>query len=177
MQHIIDIPTWEQAGWQGAVYAWSDTTYPFMALLFREEGPARKIFNDWFRLFGDIDDEDRIRVSIIEGDVPGEDPGYFIHLSPSHAFATAHSKLDPKHVVKVSRIHRMNPPPDSQNLANFKAAYQQHGRYDLKLATLKPSGQLFMHEDLRIEKREIHFRHVSDIGDPDEDRAIFNRIQ
>jgi hypothetical protein len=69
----------------------------------------------------------------------------------------------------ISRLHRMNPPPGSPNLAAFKQQYQRFGCYQLCPAVMAADGvRLF--QGMAIQKREIAFRNAIDIqsiNDPD----------
>jgi hypothetical protein len=82
---LIDVPTWDQADWRGVLYMAFQTGEqpPVLGLFFNNEAPARRIFRDWRTRFGACDDKDAIRVAIIEGEVPGFRPGYFLHLTPN----------------------------------------------------------------------------------------------
>lgn len=164
LTQIIDIQLWNEARWRGAALGWAENVKPIFGLYFDNEAPARKIFNSWFHIIGHEDPKDIIRIAVIEGDIPGKDKGYTIHICPSDEFMEQNSKLDERHLLRISRMHRMNPAPDSQNLPNFKTAYEKFGECFLQLMTIQ-DGHPYFHRDLTIDKKRIVFRHVSEIQD------------
>ena len=72
-----------------------------------------------------------------------------------------------------SRIDRMNA-ANSLNLAAFKQAYLKFKRYFLTPVLVAEGGTKVVKPmlEMRILKREIHFRHVNEIGDNDRDRVV-----
>jgi len=75
----------------------------------------------------------------------------------------------------VSRINRMNPSVDSENLdlEMFKRAYRQFKTYFLVPGTCKPDGsQLKPMLDLGVYKNSIRFRGVEEIGPHDIDSVV-----
>lgn len=118
-------------------------------------------------------------MAIIEGDIEGKLPGYTVHISsdPEHTFKRAEAQgieVGYDKILIMSRIHRMNPEPDSPYLANFKAAYSKQGKYLLILVSLVAgSPNPTPHFDLAIGKTEIHFRRVEDVRKNEADAAIF----
>ena len=80
-------------------------------------------------------------------------------------------ELDASLVMITSRLNRMEPESDSPHLPSFKAEFPKHGRY-LLLPVGKLAGGLRPAFDLAIEKKEILFRHVSEVTDDDLDSVI-----
>jgi len=173
----INIPLWDEAKWRATFFMCAPHVPPILGLGFLNEQPARDIFKEWHQRYGDGDEFEELRVSIIEGPIEGEDPGYTVHVG-----------ADPENVIKryrqvgltatdyvmlTSRINRMNPPADSQYLEMFKRAYRQFKTYFLVPGTCKPDGsQLRPMLDLRIHKSSVKFRRVEEIGPHDIDSVV-----
>lgn len=179
-QSFIDIPLWDKAGWKGVGYLVmpDESAPPCIGFIFENNVAGKQIFTDLRKRVGEEDYYEEIRVSIIEGDIPGELPGYSVHISsdPIHTVRRAKDngqELTVEGVVVVSRVHRMNPNPNSPHLSNFKKSYQQHGKY--LLIPMSMGRTLTPHFDFCVGKREIHFRNVQDVVDGDRDAVIFSR--
>jgi hypothetical protein len=174
---LIDVDTWNEAVWQGMLYmGWpSGHDLPVLGLFFGTEDAGQKIFCDWCTRLGNKDTKEEIRVAIIEGDVPGFLPGYFVHIGPNldrvveRAQEGGHS--DPRFIGLLSRIKRIDC-PKSPHLLNFKREFRKHGKYRLAPAFLS-SGQPKAELTLAIEKSKIHFRTAAEVGPKDIDRACF----
>jgi hypothetical protein len=181
----IDIALWDEAKWKSTFFLLSkgDTQPPILGLGFLNEVPARRIFEQWHRRYGKQDRFDELRISIIEGEIHGEMPGYSVHIGPDHdntikryQAAGLTVKPDVDLFILVSRIHRMNPSPESRFLQMFKEAYRRWNEYLLIPGVVKPDGSLLRYcKDLGILKREIKFRRVGDIGGDDEDSVVLER--
>jgi len=82
----IDPELWDHAGWSGTAFLRdpSGLERPGMTLLFGSEKAGHLIFSGGHLKIGAADTEECIRVAIIEGDVPGQKPGYFVHIGAMH---------------------------------------------------------------------------------------------
>lgn len=177
----IDPPLWDEARWR-AVFVLvpkDGSRPPALGLAFQNEVPARQIFEQWSRRYGAIDRFDELRISIIEGDIPGERPGYSVHIGPDvkntiARYKSAGLKVDENtFLMSVGRIHRMNPEPGSRNLEMFKEAYNRFNQFFLILGTINPDGSgLKPIMDFGLTKSSIQFRRVEDIGPDDEDSVV-----
>lgn len=164
---VIDIPLWDRASWKGVAVANPENKPPFFGLVFGDREGGQKIFDGLRALTGEADERELIRVAIIEGDIPGEPPGYTVTICTNPDLISGP-------YLAVVRGHRMNPDPRSQNLTMFKRSYAKWQRYFLLNAVLSPDGQLTFDFDRMIGKTMIAFRHVSEIVEPDDiDQAIF----
>jgi hypothetical protein len=182
-QSFIDIDKWNAAKWKGVGFLvdLSGEKPPCILIVFNNGEIGKKIFSAWRKEIGKLDEFEELRIAIIEGDIPGQDPGYTIHINsdPSHTTERVRALgmiLDPTGVIVVSRIHRMNPSPGSPYLKRFKEAYKQHGKYLLVPAAItnnldKPFDPYF---DFAISKTQIYFRNVSEITEHDIDYVIFS---
>ena len=152
---------------------------PILGLAFLNEKPARQIFEEWHRRYGERDKFEELRISIVEGDVKGEFPGYTVQVgidieNTLKRYKDAGLVVDEKNsmFMMISRLNRMNPAPGSNNLGMFKEAYRREKTYLLVPAVLKPDGsQVTPLAELGILKNTIHFRHVDEIGPNDPDAA------
>jgi len=176
----IDPTLWDKAKWRGIFFLIYDNRPPDLGLGFLDEASARKIFEQWHQRYGERDAFEELRISIIEGDIQGEPPGYSVQIGVDidntikryrDAGLTVNSATDA--FMYLSRIHRMNPSPTSKNLDMFKQAYRRYKAYTLIPAVLRPNGSdASPILDLGIYKSQIHFRRVEDIGPGDEDYAV-----
>ena len=162
-QSFIDLPQWDKAKWLGVGFFAMPTLPPGLGLLFQNVEPGTKIFTDWKRQLGEVDEKEQIRISVLEGSIVGAAPGYNVRIGTN---LDTLAPVAGAGVLTASRIKRMNPPPNSPNLANFKRLYQEHGTYALVqiVQDNNPMGfrPLF---DTVIMKKQIFFRNVEDLGD------------
>jgi hypothetical protein len=176
IDELIDIPLWDQARWKGVLFRTQEGTIPVIALVFTDGTAAEDIFKGWLELLGGDDDvDDVIRLSIIDGEIPGHGPGYTIHIAPDPKrvlegpAGAASTEANP--TIFATRLQRMQN-PNPANLAKFKEAFLQSGQCWLVPSILGPSGPL-LHPACRIMKRSVLFRTPSDIIDQNDiDRIV-----
>lgn len=177
VQAFIDPDLWTRAGWVGVGYRTDDHEPPWLFLLFQNDRPAKEIFEHWMSRIGRVDRYDEIRMSIVEGDVPGKEPGYTVTVGsePEHTARRLRDErgqdLDVSNAVVMSRIHRMNPVPGSPHLNRFKQAYKREKCFDLLPTTATPNG-IEPHDTLSIRKQVIHFRTVASLNPNDVDSIV-----
>ena len=175
-QSLIDADQWNKAGWTATAFLhdFDGIKPPYIGLVFENSEAGRMIFKDLLERVGAADEFEELDVSIIEGEIPGELPGYSIHLSsdPSRTQARLRSQgrdLPFEEAIVVSRFHRMIPAPDSPHLGKFKSELKAHGRY----ALIPVSSDVQPQFDCAIEKTQIHFRQAADITRSDRDAVVF----
>lgn len=168
----IDPDLWDRAGWRGAAFVRdpSGLERPGMALLFQNEKAGHQIFSGWHSGIGVADADECIRVAIIEGEVPGQEPGYFVHIGANPDLVAQHAKA--RHLLPFSRVHRMPPEPGSVHLSNFKRDFRRLGHYWLMPGFFRRGGPEPEWE-LAILKRKLALRTVDEIGEDDVDRVCF----
>ncbi len=176
---LVAVNLWDEAEWLGLGFAIWPGRPPFLGLLFGNGDVGKKIFSQWRRLFGEEDAYEILRISIVEGDIPGEDAGYSVVVgsNPKNLIQLEQNKgraIDPRLFLTVSRIHRMNPDPASRYLALFKEAYRNHGSYFL-VPMVQQSGQPVLDENLRIKKRELNLLRVEDLKENDFEHVVLRR--
>jgi len=174
----INVDLWNQAKWRGTLFLQYDGQPPILGLGFLDEKHARQIFEEWHKRYGERDAFEELRISIIEGDIKGELPGYTVHIgidleNTIKRYKDAGLAIDPENsmFMMVSRLNRMNPGPGSKNLEMFKDLYRHYKTYSLVPAVMKLDGSAVKPMlELGIFKNAIHFRQASEIDpkhDPD----------
>lgn len=135
---------------------------------------------NWHTRYGSSDEYEELRISVIEGDIPGEKSGYSVHVGsdPDAAierFRKAGYEFDNDLLMLVSRVHRMNPSSSSKNLEMFKNAYRKFKTYYLIPVIISDDEtKIKPIFELGIYKGKMLFRNVSDITDSDIDNAVFS---
>jgi hypothetical protein len=176
LQSLIDPIKWDDAGWRGTAFLHDPEgrVPPCLGVVFDNIKVGKEIFSAWLRRLGSVDKLDELRISIVEGEIPGTAPGYSVHVSsdPSHASSLVRAEgtgLGSATAIIVSRVHRMTPEPASPHLTRFKRELAKHKRYLL----LPVSADIRPEFDFAIEKKRIFFRNASDIGKSDVDAVVF----
>ena len=184
----INVDLWNLARWQGTFFALYENTPPILGLAFRNEEPARQIFEEWHKRYGPSDQFEELRISIVEGEIKGERPGYTVHVTVDFEntvkrYRAAGLTIDIENSIfaTISRLNRMNPVRDSKSLEYFKEAYRIYKTYVLVPAVLSSddsSAKPIL--ELGIFKNTIHLRQASDInptGDPDTPVLGMGRVE
>lgn len=164
---LIDLPLWDRAKWGAILYLWPAEmdSEPWMALGFENGEAARAIFKEWRTKFGDIDEEDRIRVSMLTG-VDRFNPNYYSVIVGSNLIQ---SKPRFKNFVSVSRIHRMKP-STSKNLSEFANRFGRIGTYRLMPAEINlGTGKHKPYVNLAIQKRQVRISPAWQVEEHDPD--------
>jgi hypothetical protein len=166
---LIDMPLWDKAKWKGVLYIWpvDMDSEPWMALGFEDGAVARAIFQGWRATIGSIDNEDRIRISILTG-VDRSSPDHYTVVVGSNLLESERGPRV-KQFVSVSRIHRMEP-STSRNLTAFVNRYERIGTYRLMPAQVDlKEGKSKPYPDLAIQKRKIRVSPAWTIEEHDPD--------
>ncbi|MEO6815774.1 MAG: toll/interleukin-1 receptor domain-containing protein [Edaphobacter sp.] len=175
---------WDMAKWTATAFAFDPASKPplMLGLAFLNKGPAEEIFKGWHRRYGDYDTFEELRISIVEGPIDNEAPGYTVHVGADYENVINRYKQvglevsDDALITMVGRINRMNPlDGESPHLRMFKERFNRFGEYLLVPATCNPDGShLNLISSLGIRKRQIHLRHSSEIGDNDADTPVIH---
>ena len=175
---FIDVDTWNEAGWSGTLFAvdLDGSAPPAIGLLFTNEAAGRTIFTDLIGRLGNQDDPELLRVSIIEGHIPGEKPGYSVYIGTDHNNYISEMKRKGKDdstsiMAMIGRCHRMTPAPGSPFLAGFKNAYEMHKKYLLipAFGDTRAPRPVF---ELAIVKKQINFLRAEGLGENDVERVV-----
>jgi len=179
---FIDISLWNSAQWKGVMYVCDPVHPPLLALLFKNEEPAKQIFVQWHSRLGRNDAYEEMRLSIVEGDLPSEDPGYTIYISANidNILKRADDlglNIPNERVMVLGRMHRMNPKSGSKSLEIFKQAFNQFRCYQLCPAIFAPQRVKLLPR-YGLLKKELVLRHVSEIKSKNDiDAAVFKRFR
>jgi hypothetical protein len=164
---LIDIALWDKAEWSGTLYIWPMDLdeEPWVALAFKNVEAGRAIFKSWRDRFGEIDAEERIRISVLTG-VDRLHPTHYKVLLGSNLLESA---LRVKEVVLSYRINKMTP-DTSFNLDAFVTRLQRVGTYQLMPAQMVLDGSKYRpFPDLGIQKRQFNVRPAWRIEEHDPD--------
>jgi len=178
----INIDLWNAANWHGTFFITDenleDGHIPFLGIGFKNPDAGLKIFEDWVERYGENDSDEELRISIIEGDISGEESGYSVHIGSdietTYKKLSRKSKMDENNLMmSISRINRMNPPASSLNLKRFKDAVRYSKIYQLVPGQISEDQRTvtpIKHPGIR--KSKIYFRHVDEIGKHDPDMIV-----
>lgn len=173
LSSLIDVDEWNRASWLGVAYLnpYGSPVRPGVGLLFENRAAAVNIFTAWQQRIGPRDRHEELRVSVIEGDIKGQDPGYSVYLTSNVDRIIERAKAeglstDGLRIATLGRIHRLG---DSGTLPQFRRHLADAGGVYEILPVIVGSGrQLDPLMNLAIEKRQILFRNVSEITDPND---------
>lgn len=154
-----------------------DMAPPTLGLIFLNNEVGQQIFRKWIRKLGHDDEFHELRISIIEGGIPGMDDGYTVIVGSSMDGEIARAKKDGYDVntdfyIGASSICRL-PHPNSVNLEAFKSAFLRHGRYYV-VPMSSDSEIMTPNLQLSIMKKKLIFRNVKDVPENDPDGLIHN---
>lgn len=163
---LINVPLWDRANWQGAIYiVLPELDHPpYLGLGFRDADAAQAIFRGLLDKLGMIDRDEQLRVSIVTG-IDKNNPSHYMVVIGSNFTAGKHGSQ----FVMVSKPCRMEP-PDTRNLDLFLSRYERLGKYILLPAHYVDEASLpTPYWDLMIGKQELHVRPAWQIGEHDPD--------
>lgn len=178
---MIDLDAWNSAVWRGAGFVLGYLPLPTLLLPFVNEKYAIKIFEDWIATVGKDDKNEDIRIALVEGDVPGEESGYYVVVGNNINEAVKRaeaggSSIDELIILNVSRIIRANPTDNFQSFNCFKEAYHKSGEYMLMPAVLNEgTGRIKPLIEYGIHKKQLVYRHISDITENDQDAILLQK--
>ncbi len=171
-------PLWAKAKWSAMTYKFHPTSEapPIMGLIFENVEAGLEIFREAERQMHHDDQMDEIRVSIIEGPVPGQEHrrGYSVHICADPDALSARATMedfvvDPSIVPFLGQWSRNYPVPgDPPMLAKFKEEFDKHREFMLAPTIRRNDGKLYMEPTLGIVKNTVLFRQLSDITAPDD---------
>jgi hypothetical protein len=172
---LINFEEWNAAEWNAAgfVAVIGSPVPPFLVIVFTNADPARALFAGLRSKVGQDDEEELLRVSIVEGIFHSNPHSYAINIGPDIGNVMKHFQVEPPEQVyeeflALTRVNRMNPSGPSRHLALFKEQFQKTRSYFLMPGS-SHGGLLYPLDRLKIKKRSILFRQKEDIlpGDPD----------
>lgn len=173
VQSVIDLLSWNEAGWKGVLYAgYGAEVPPVFALAFLNGAAAKRIFERWRERFGTRDVNHDISISIIRR-LPGQPPSHYAIQITSRR--PDDGKWEPGTLYQtVSRVHVVEPGDDS-NLEGFLARHRAFGCYILAPAVLS-AGEPDILEDLVILKRDINVVDAADVAEHDIEHVALEMV-
>ncbi|MGH9677957.1 MAG: hypothetical protein ACRD36_12705, partial [Candidatus Acidiferrum sp.] len=172
---------WAEAKWSATTFQWHPTSEapPIMGLVFDNAEAGKEIFREAERQMNHEDRFEEIRVSIIEGFVPGQEnrPGYSMHICADPDALNAHATfadmvVDPTIVPFLGQWNRHYPILGLPSLlARFKSEFATHKEFLLAPVTRRADGKQYADPLLGIIKHIVHFRQLADITAPDDPDA------
>lgn len=175
---LINLDEWNAAKWMatGFSVAAGSPMPPFLIVVFTHEEPARELFAGLRSKVGQEDEEELLRVSIVEGTFHGNPHSYAVNIGPDIGNVMKHFEVELSEAgyvdfLALSRVNRMNPNGPSEHLALFKEQFRRTGSYFLMPGYYR--GWLLGPIDgLKIKKRSILFRRKEDVLPGDQDTVV-----
>jgi hypothetical protein len=174
-------PLWEQAKWSATTFRWhpASAAPPIMGIVFEDADAGKQLFHELTEGTDHKDEFEELRVSIIEGAVPGQEnrPGYSVHLCPDPEGLAARATMDdfvvdPAVLPFLGRWNRMYPIPGQPALLpKFKREFEKHQEFLLAPAVRRDDRQFWFETELGIIKTAINFRTLDQITPDDPDAA------
>ena len=175
---LIDIGAWNACKWMatGCVAFEGTSIPPFLVIVFRNEESAQDLFAGLRAKVGQDDEDELIRVSIVEGTFHGNPDAYAAQIGPNIEHVFKRFEVEPPsqgydQFFAMNRINCMNPSGPSRSLALFKEQFRKTGSYFLMPGATR-DGELSPIDELKIKKHSILFRRKEDISAGDLDSAV-----
>ncbi|MEG2802632.1 tetratricopeptide repeat protein [Stenotrophomonas sp.] len=165
VRSVIDLHLWDQAGWTGAAFgSFGGAAPPFLALMFKNQDTAAKIFERWRERFGSRDDSDEIYVGIVR-QYSAEHPAHYGMVVTSRLPDDGNSRT--QFSTLVSRSLSMEPDNDV-NLTRFLKDYERVGAYLLMPMVLgEGQAQPALLRNMFLLKQALHVKRAADVGPSD----------
>ena len=162
---VIDVHLWNQAGWTGTAFThWGPSYPPAIALMFKHEDAARKIFARWRERLGTVDKQDEIYIAILRG-ISVDQPAHYRVLITSR-LSTDEGEAPGKTFMMASRMQTMHAETDV-NLSRFLDIYRQSRAYLLLPAIFNGGTEPKFLPELAILKRELSVKNAIDVNEHD----------
>jgi len=179
---LIEQYQWDKVNWKGGMgylHSQNGDLPPVLVLFFEDIEYGKIIFANFIALVGKEDKSERIRISIVEGEAPNQDNGYFVTIGENpKATGNLISSFDEAETIQYfainQRFHRIFVDTKSEHLAKFKKEYEK-----FRCFYIAPGQQLDGEQkgisyepDYIIFKREIFFRNYDEITGKDDMDSI-----
>jgi hypothetical protein len=148
---------------------------PGLGFVFTDGAAGSEIFSGWQSMLGTSDSDELIRVAIVEGQRPGDSPGYTVHVSLDFDRATAlamegaaaGAPVDLDVRALEGDVAKRFPQRDPRPLDDFKHRFAAEGVCALVPVAFQ-DGQLTPFYPLAIFKRVLQLRQIEDIVDAED---------
>jgi hypothetical protein len=176
--NLIEPEVWDRAVWRGVAFLWQEGQPPSLAFMFADDQNAREIFAGLRAKVGAEDEEELLRICIIQGSFDGNDRAYCVNIGPNFHNVLRHfghaPEIDPSEThYSLSRFLRINP-RSLEPLTEFKRRFQRFGSCRV-IPSVVVGGTITPLDELGILKRELVFRNQSDIQQNDEDAIALKK--
>lgn len=167
----IDNQLWDQANWKGFGFFRTQEIFFGLLLAFENVEAGKKIFEKWIRTFGKTDQQDNIKITIIQG-VNKENP---------HWYRVVISKKNKDEdfeeggfVITSSRMLDITP-KDGNNLKNILFSHQYFKKYIIVPAMYNLKMEIIPFIELGILKNDLTIKNAWEIGVHDFDRVAIRK--
>lgn len=175
---FIDRARWAAARVMGVAFLLPESGLNGLGIIFGEPAEGIAIFDGWRKALGPRDEDELLRVAIIEGPLQNKPPGYSLLIGADPEALAKKAAKGGGLSFDVTRAfetwgRRMDTKPEgSPHLQAFKADVQQKGQYAL-VPVLFDGTNIDPLYDKQIVKRKLVLRHTSQIAPNDPDAMIF----
>jgi hypothetical protein len=170
--HLIEPETWMRAGWLGMAFL-TPKGPPGLGFIFQDAEAGTRIFTRLRDLLGPRDEDELLRVSIVEGDIPNQSPGYTVHVSVDFRAAVEKLKQSGDDQVDLDMraltgdVAKRMQTTNTSTLQAFKALYADAGEYSLTPVVREAGGFAPLYEH-QVIKRNLLLRQAGEIGGSDD---------
>ncbi len=174
---LINQDEWEEAKWKngvGYLMAEKNGGPPIIVLYFETMEQGQKLFSGLIDKIGNEDKQERLRVSIVEGEVPHRRNGYFVvigeNIEVTEKIVNSEENAESINYIAINqRFHRIYTETESLSLKKFKEEYKKYQCCYIAPGIQNNDGKSerpFEADFSRmIFKRKIEFRNYSDISE------------
>jgi hypothetical protein len=175
---VIDASLWKRANCAALAFLAPANGPPGLGFVFQDGEAGAAIFDAWRRAFGPRDENEVVRVAIIEGDIPNKPPGYTVTVGPDHEEIVRRAAAVDGLSIDVTGLgswgRRMNTAPGgSPHLRSFKEMYAQRREYALVPVVMAGGGVEPLY-DKQLLKRKLLLRDWRQIGPDDPDAPVLS---
>jgi hypothetical protein len=129
---FINVPLWNKAKWQATGFICFEGSAPILALCFENTEAAKQIFQEWMDTLGEIDESNKLRISIIIGVDKKKPLNYRVVVTTN---LEGHDQSESNHFIITSRCNEMSP-KTNEHLNYFLSSYNKEGKFILVPATM-----------------------------------------
>jgi hypothetical protein len=137
---LINIPLWDNADWRGTGFAFSKNPNDIPALIlgFWHSEFGIKIFQEWIEELGEVDQNDRLSITVIRGIDKNSPNDYRIAISEKPIF-TPREEGTLRYLFATARVREMKS-MSKDIFDGFFENYNRHGKYTLLPGQLTKDG-------------------------------------
>jgi hypothetical protein len=184
VSELINQNEWEDANWKNGVgYNWTENNEgpPVIILFFETMEQGQKLFSSLMESIGHEDKQDRLRVSIVEGEVPHQRNGYFVvigeNIEATEKIVRKKENAQSINYIAVNvRFHRIYLEGESPSLKKFKEEYNKFKCFYIAPGIQNNGGKgkvpFEVDYDHMIFKRKIEFRNYDEIQEFNDPESI-----